>query len=140
MFNILGKRVKFYSHNINALPPTPKSYFRHLKQGTYIQEFYKRYVLVPADRAANNVDVVCRLQYINTLKQELKGTKAYKETFSDEETAVNRYLNGLSFKLDVNVKERQDKLPRLPKLQEDHMELVSLSTLALALLGNRQNN
>ena len=48
--------------------------FRHLKQG--IQEFHRNYVLVPADKAANN--------YINTLKQELNGTKAYKETSIDE--------------------------------------------------------
>ena len=59
----------------NLLPPKPKSLFRHLKQG--IQEFHRKYVLVPADKAANNVVVVCRLHYVNTLKQELDGTRAY---------------------------------------------------------------
>ena len=34
----------------------PKSTFRHLKQG--IQDFHRKYVLVPADKAANNVVVV----------------------------------------------------------------------------------
>ena len=47
----------------------PKSTFRHLKQG--IQDFHRKYVLVPADKAENNVVVVRRLHYINTLKQEL---------------------------------------------------------------------
>ena len=70
IFNIVDKRIKFYSQNTNLLPPKPKSSFRHLKQG--IQEFHRKYVLVPADKAANNVVVVCRLHYINTLKQELK--------------------------------------------------------------------
>ena len=51
----------------NILPPRPKSSFRHLKQG--IQEFHRKYVLVPADKAANNVVVVCRLHYVNTLKR-----------------------------------------------------------------------
>ena len=73
----MDKRVKFYSHYTNLLPPKPKSSFRHLKQG--IQEFHRKYVLVPADKAANNIVVVCRLHYINTLSQELNGTKAYKE-------------------------------------------------------------
>ena len=41
---------------------------QNLKQG--IQEFHRKYVLVPADKAANNVVVVCRLHYIYTLKQE----------------------------------------------------------------------
>ena len=53
----------------------------HLKQG--IQEFHRKYVLVPAEKAANNV-VVCRLHYIDTLKQDLDDTRAYQETHSDE--------------------------------------------------------
>ena len=40
----------------NLLPPKPKSTFRHLKHG--IQDFHRKYVLVPADKAANNVVVV----------------------------------------------------------------------------------
>ena len=76
IFNMVDKRIKFYSQNTNLLPPKPKSSFRHLKQG--IQEFHRKYVLVPADKAANNAAVVCRLHYINTLKQELNGTKAYE--------------------------------------------------------------
>ena len=65
IFNIVDKRIKFYSQNTNLLP----SSFRHLKQG--IQEFHRKYVLVPAGKAANNVDVVCRLHYINTLNRNL---------------------------------------------------------------------
>ena len=64
----MDKRITFYSQNTNLLPPKPKSSFRHLKQG--IQEFHRKYAMVPTDKAANNVIVVCRLHYINTLKQE----------------------------------------------------------------------
>ena len=53
----MDKRIKFYSHNINLLPPKLISSFRHLKQG--IQQFLRKYVLVPADKAANNIVVVC---------------------------------------------------------------------------------
>ena len=45
-----------------------------------MQEFHIKYVLVPADTAANNFSFVCRLHYINTVKQELDGTRAYQET------------------------------------------------------------
>ena len=34
------------------LPPKPQFSFRHLKRG--IQDFHMNYVLVPADKAANN--------------------------------------------------------------------------------------
>ena len=86
IFSIVDKRLKFYSQNTNLLPPKPKSSFRHLKQG--IQEFHGKYVLVSADKAANNIVVVCRLHYINTLKHELDGTRAYQETDSDEMSVI----------------------------------------------------
>ena len=95
IFTIVDKRIQFSSQNTNRLTPKPKSSFRHLKQG--IQEFHRKYVLVPADKAANNVVVVCRLHYVNTLKQELDGTRAYLETDTDEMSAVNAHLNFFHF-------------------------------------------
>ena len=56
IFKIIDTRISFYSRNTHLLPPKPKSSFRHLKRG--IQDFHKNYVLVPADKAANNVVVV----------------------------------------------------------------------------------
>ena len=91
IFNIVDKRIKFYSQNTNLLPSKLKSSFRHLKQ--CIQEFHRKYVLLPGDKAANNVVVVCRLRYINTLKQELNGTKAYEETSIDEKSVVYSHSN-----------------------------------------------
>ena len=88
-----------------------------MKQG--IQEFHRKYVLIPADKATNNIVVVCRLHYINTLKQELNGTKAYEETSTDQKTVVNNHSIDLPYKFAVNVKDRQDNLPTmywLPKL------------------------
>ena len=77
--------------------------------------------MVPADKAANNVVVVCRHHYVNTLKQELDGTRAYQETDTDEISVVNVHLNDLPVKFSVCVNEGQDKLPTmywLPKLHK----------------------
>ena len=49
---------------------------------------YLRMYTHTADKAANNVVVVCLLHYINTLKQELNGTKAYEDTSIDEKSVV----------------------------------------------------
>ena len=55
IFKIIDTRISFYSRNKHH--PKPKSSFRHLKQG--IKDFHMNYVLVPAEKAANNVVVVC---------------------------------------------------------------------------------
>ena len=100
-----------------------------------------KYFLVPADKAANNVVVVCRLHYIHTLKQELNGTKAYEDTSIDEKSVVYSHSNEIPYKFAIDVKERQDRLPVmywLPKLQ-DRIKLGSLQILALVQLQNFRN-
>ena len=87
----MNKRISFYSQSTNLLPPKPKISLRHLKLG--IQELHKKYVLAPADKVANNVVVVWRLHYVNTLQQELSGTKAYKlQPLAEERSVVNDYI------------------------------------------------
>ena len=56
IFKIIDGRISFYCNNLDLLPPKPKFTFRHLKKG--IQEFHRKFVLAPADKAANNVVVV----------------------------------------------------------------------------------
>ena len=53
---IIDGRISFYCNNFELLPPKPKFTFRDLKKE--IQEFHRRFVLAPADKAANNVVVV----------------------------------------------------------------------------------
>ena len=69
--------------------------------------------MVPADKAANNVVVLCRLHYINILKQELNGAKAYEETLINEKSVSYSHSNEIPNKLAVDVKERQDRLPTM---------------------------
>ena len=91
------------------LPRKPKISYRYPKSG--IEEFHRKYVLVPADKAADNVVVVWQLHYINTLKQELSGTKAYEQTSEKEKSVINNHIfhNATSFAVSVN--EHQEWLP-----------------------------
>ena len=56
IFQILDRRISFYFQNTNMLPRKPKISYCYLTSG--IQKFLRKYVLVPADKAANNVVVV----------------------------------------------------------------------------------
>ena len=85
---------------------------------------------------ANNGVVVCRLHYINTLKQELNCTNAYKETSTDEKTVVNSHSNGLPLKFSVCVNATTKVFRCIVYLSytKYHIKLDSLQSLALALL------
>ena len=56
IFKHIDGRNSFYCNNLDLLTSKPEFTFRHLKKG--IQVFHRRFVLVPADKAANNVVVV----------------------------------------------------------------------------------
>ena len=56
IFKIIDRRISFYSQNTNMLLCKPKISYRYLKLG--IQEFHRKYVLVPADKAANTFVVI----------------------------------------------------------------------------------
>ena len=81
------------------------------------------YALVPADKAANNVVVVWRLYYINTLKRELVDTNAYKlQPSLSERVIVDGHGCHTALHFGVKAKENQDKVPTLywlPKLHKN---------------------
>ena len=91
-------------------PPKPQSSFRHLKRG--LQDFHMNYVLVPAEKAANNVVVVWRLYYINTFKCELVDTNAYKlQPSLSESVVVDARGCHTALYFSVKAKENQDQVP-----------------------------
>ena len=65
IFKIIDGGISFYCNNLDLLSPKPKFTFRHVKKE--IQEFHRRFVLALADKAANNVVVVWKRYYLNTL-------------------------------------------------------------------------
>ena len=89
IFKIVDQRIKFNSQKTNLLPPKPKSTFRYLKQG--IQDFHWKYVLVSADKTANNFVVAWRLHYINNLKPGGTITVPYHLMLLDRLTWWNDY-------------------------------------------------
>ena len=49
----IDSRISFYCNNLDLLSPKPKFTFRNLMKG--VQEFHRKFVLEPADKAAYNV-------------------------------------------------------------------------------------
>ena len=72
-----------------------------MKKG--VQEFHRKFVLALADKAANNVVVVCIMYYINTIKQDLRTAETYEHNRLDETSVVDRHGCHMAAKFDVFV-------------------------------------
>ena len=90
-----------------------------MKKG--VQEFHRKFVLVPADKAAYNV---CKCTIlINTLKQELSTAMTYEHNLREGKSVVDRHRCHMAAKFGVFVDEDHSKLPTLywlPKLHKIH--------------------
>ena len=61
------------------------------------------------------------MHYIDTLKQQLSGTKAYEQTSEKEKSVINNHIFHNATRFAVNVNEDQERLPTfywLPKLHK----------------------
>ena len=55
-----------------------------LKQDTvieYLSELYEKYVLVPTDKAANNIAIICKKYYVTVILKEIGILDAGNETY-----------------------------------------------------------
>ena len=99
------------------------------------------YVLVPTDKPANNVVVVWRLYYVNTLKCELVDTSAYKlQPSLSERVIVDGHGCHTALHFGVKAKENPDKVPTLywlPKL--DKKDPITQDLLLILVLVRQQN-
>ena len=87
----------------------------------YLNKLHENYVLVPTDKAANNVIVVCKKYYLDVVLKELESTNTYQEVHSDCSSVVSRHLKYM-VQNDIFVQEQQEHLPSfywLPKLHKN---------------------
>ena len=90
---------------------------KHLQ---YLHEFQRKFVLVPADKAANNVIVVCKKYYLEVVLNELNTTNTYERVNRDCAQVVNEHLR-FSTNNAVIVEPELHQLPSfywLPKLHK----------------------
>ena len=79
-----------------------------------IHDFHMNYVLVIADKAANNVLVVWRLYFVDTPKRKLIDINAFKlQTSLSERVVVDVDGCHMALHFSVKAKEIQDRVPTL---------------------------
>ena len=96
---------------------------------TYLQSVHDKFVLVPADKAANNVIIICKKFYFEVLAKELGvssngpslGNATYETCSDNEMNIVRDHISFLS-KYGIVPDDKNHSLPSmywLPKLHKD---------------------
>ena len=90
---------------------------RHLES---LKSLHDKYVLVPADKAANNVIVVCKKYYLQVVIKEITATTTYQPVVDDKTKVISKHLKYMASN-HITVKPEFQCLPSfywLPKLHK----------------------
>ena len=91
----------------------------------YLEEFHRRFVLVPADKASNNILVVCKKYYLDVVLKELNmnnGTRPQTYTPCNDhvEHLISKHVDFLSTQ-NIRIPADMKQLPAfywLPKMHK----------------------
>ena len=119
--HLLKRRMYMASRSVNN---RPQSVFSDEEVRKHLAFLQNHYVIVPADKASNNVVFVCKTYYLDCIRKELdleESNSTYKRsTFSKEEILANHRSVLSSF--GVNTNNNDTNLPLLywiPKLHKN---------------------
>ena len=133
-------RIEFYLSNPNLLPPEPTYNLTDFKCD--LKDLHKKFVFAPADKAANNVIIICRKYYIDILRKEIISTKTYNSTDLTEKEIIKNHINACN-KFDVKLDTTVQNVPTIywiPKLHKSPYKSrfiansISCSTKQLSIL------
>ena len=69
---------------------------RSRRHSRSLEELQGKYVLVPADKAAQNVIVVCKKYYLEVILKEIGTTATYEEVMENCQDIINRHISFLT--------------------------------------------
>ena len=90
---------------------------QHLRS---LEELHNKYVLVPADKAAQNVIVVCKKYYLQVVLKEIETTATYESIQEESQSIVDEHIKYFSTHY-INIPSIYRSLPQfywLPKLHK----------------------
>ena len=91
------------------------------KHINYLHDFQRQFVLVPADKAANNVIVICKKYYLDVVLNELSTTDTYVQDDRGSQCVILEHLQYMT-NVNIDVEPEHEDLPSfywLPKLHKN---------------------
>lgn len=128
---IISNRINFHiNHNPNVFDGCTSA-LSDLDVSTYLKEFGKEFIIVVADKAANNYVIVCKKYYTMVLMAELGvdvnslscvGNNTYSFVTENKELIINHVVEALKDNFNVNCSKENQKIPNVfwnPKLHKN---------------------
>ena len=120
--NLVKRRLYVLSKSIST---KPRSVFKNNNVKECLSKLHNDYVVVPADKAANNVVFICKAYYYDCLIKELgingvSSSSAYQHTTFTKEEIIQNHKSVLG-KFNIHFKDTELDLPALywiPKLHK----------------------
>ena len=93
-----------------SVHPSTKD-FNNIKNSQDLNEIHNRFVIVPGDKASNNIGIVCKFFYIQKLILEINNSGNFQVSPISKDAIINNYFSMLKSKHNIT-----NTLPRLPYL------------------------
>ena len=84
-----------------------------------LTELHNDFVITPIDKASNNVSIICKKFYIDTLKSEVQSSNTFKLCTKTEQSIFKEHKNYYE-KLNIKYAEESQTLPSLYSTSKMH--------------------
>jgi len=114
--NIASLQRKTKYHKVNPVLKRPEVI-------DYLQNIQSKFVLVPIDKAANNISIICKRFYIEAILKEIgimgELNNTYQQVNSSQEQIINENIK-FAKSLKINVSDTDHKLPLIYWIPKMH--------------------
>ncbi len=119
---VISNRIIFYEHNKPHLFSKISSIFDNKEVIEYLKYLHTNYILVVADKAANNFVIICKKFYVLTLIKELgintdtftcSGNGTYEIVNLSEEMIIREHNNVIKDKFNIVSPKNEQTIPKI---------------------------
>ena len=134
--NKLKEPPDFFSDWKNVIMNKIKAKLRNVASGKFnnvlskkkvqqdLEILKQKFVFVPVDKASNNVAIICKKYYLQSLSNELQNTPTFRlDNFSEEEVRAN-HQSVIEDEFHIKIGNDNESLPFLYWLPKFHKKVV----------------
>ena len=123
ILEVVNKKIRSLKTKIHPLPR--KKILQDIEVKQYLENLHKNYVIVPIDKASNNVSVICKKYYARVILEEIGKLGETNATYSETSKSKEEIISDdclYADHLNLEIPEKHKTLPIMywtPKMHKD---------------------